>query len=387
MPIYDLSDRRRFQILGKIRLGVKKVSEKTGKEYPTATDYFVVPEEVAGLHGNKPTTLPIWFYFDSLEMTFPQYHKRYMQRGLRCMGDGRMVIVRYTGPVDTPVAVVKNGVGKPEEQPEEYGPAERFGTNGIRCSGLECPFQTMKNPECRPTGRLLFSVDGLSRLGLYQLTVHQRAIVGINSQLMLAQAMFGHITDIPFLLHLTPEEVQVNGTRRKIYTPWIEIEPNWLAREFRRRQEHKQLVQAAKERQTKEDIALLYGPQPEDLEPLDDDETTISIEDVETYDEVIQEDRTQSEPPAWLIELREGLDTAPGASDPENAGNIKGLMTALARKFGDDNLARAFVVTLLGYQPEEMTKAASRYLSNLSCDNGKLFELARKLGLLPEPIL
>jgi len=43
--IKGLSSIRRLPRLGKIRLGIKKVTAK-GKEYPSETDYFVCPAEV-----------------------------------------------------------------------------------------------------------------------------------------------------------------------------------------------------------------------------------------------------------------------------------------------------------------------------------------------------
>ena len=52
--IKGLSDKRRLPRLGKIRLGVKAISQKSGKEYPKETDYFVCPPEVQAVYGEKP---------------------------------------------------------------------------------------------------------------------------------------------------------------------------------------------------------------------------------------------------------------------------------------------------------------------------------------------
>ena len=89
MPIKGLSEQRRIPRVGKIHLGVKKVSERTGKEYPSATEYFVVPPEVAAVHGEQPTELPIMIPVEDEEFWASQYYRAYSQtRGLTCKGDG-----------------------------------------------------------------------------------------------------------------------------------------------------------------------------------------------------------------------------------------------------------------------------------------------------------
>jgi len=59
MPIKGLSEQLRLPRRGKIRLGEKKKSEKTGKTYPISLDYFVVPDEVKKVYGEKPRKLDI----------------------------------------------------------------------------------------------------------------------------------------------------------------------------------------------------------------------------------------------------------------------------------------------------------------------------------------
>ena len=89
MPIKNLTESRRLPRLGKIHLGIKKTSQKTGKEYPSATNYFVVPPEVAEIVGEKPTELPILFPVEDDEKFASQYYRSYsMSRGLVCRGDG-----------------------------------------------------------------------------------------------------------------------------------------------------------------------------------------------------------------------------------------------------------------------------------------------------------
>ena len=51
-PIKGLTESRRLPRLGKIHLGIKKQSAKSGAWYPSATNYFVVPSEVAEVVGD-----------------------------------------------------------------------------------------------------------------------------------------------------------------------------------------------------------------------------------------------------------------------------------------------------------------------------------------------
>ena len=57
--IKDLSERRRLPRLGKIRLGVKMISDRTHKEYPKETEFFIVPPEVTKVYGDRPTSLAV----------------------------------------------------------------------------------------------------------------------------------------------------------------------------------------------------------------------------------------------------------------------------------------------------------------------------------------
>ncbi|MEG6570116.1 hypothetical protein [Thermoanaerobacterium thermosaccharolyticum] len=100
--IKGLTDRIKIARLGKIHLGEKKTSEKSGNLYPSATDYFVVhedantPKEIAEkfheIYGNRPKELNIMFPLDDPEKFFPQWLKRYANGTLVCKGDGETAI-------------------------------------------------------------------------------------------------------------------------------------------------------------------------------------------------------------------------------------------------------------------------------------------------------
>ena len=70
-PIDKISDIRRLPRLGKIRLGIKKEGQKG--PYPSATDYFVCPDEVKTVHGDAPRELPVMFPSDDIELIAPQW--------------------------------------------------------------------------------------------------------------------------------------------------------------------------------------------------------------------------------------------------------------------------------------------------------------------------
>ena len=94
MAIRGLTERRRLPRAGKIRLGEKRISQKSGNPYPAATDFFVWPEEskrvLTELFGEKAREMDIMFPSEDLEQICPQYLKRYGTSGLLCRGDGVM---------------------------------------------------------------------------------------------------------------------------------------------------------------------------------------------------------------------------------------------------------------------------------------------------------
>src|SRR4030042_2771171 len=78
----------RLPKLGHIRLGIKKIA-KSGKEYPTETDYFVVPLNVQAKFGEKPKMLPVMLPVEDEEMFLRQFYACYgANQKIKCMGNG-----------------------------------------------------------------------------------------------------------------------------------------------------------------------------------------------------------------------------------------------------------------------------------------------------------
>jgi len=90
MPIRGFL-RQRLPRLGKIHLGERVISAKTGNEYPNDLFHFRVPEEVAAVYGETPASLDIMVPTPRIEEWFPLSLKRYQgENKLTCRGDGEL---------------------------------------------------------------------------------------------------------------------------------------------------------------------------------------------------------------------------------------------------------------------------------------------------------
>jgi len=197
--IKGLTDRIKIARLGKIHLGEKKTSEKSGNLYPSATDYFVVhedantPKEIAEkfheIYGNRPKELNIMFPLDDPEKFFPQWLKRYAGGTLVCKGDGEKAV--ETDP-------------KTGEKKE------------IACLYKNCPYYQKK--QCKEVGNLQFYIAEIPG-GVFQVdTSSYNSILEVNTAIKLIKFQNnGHIANIPLKLTLRPMQVTVNGYPKTIY--------------------------------------------------------------------------------------------------------------------------------------------------------------------------
>src|SRR3989304_4359430 len=91
-PIKGISEIVRLPRLGKIRLGIKKEGDD-GSPYPVPTDYFVCPDEVKEIFGDKPKELRIMFPTENSEQWASQYLRCYSTSNeLICRGDGETAL-------------------------------------------------------------------------------------------------------------------------------------------------------------------------------------------------------------------------------------------------------------------------------------------------------
>ena len=193
--IKGLSEKLRLPRRGKIRLGEKKLS-KSGKEYPSALDYFAVPKEVQEIYGDKPRKLDIMIPMEEREQWFPQAYKRYgSSAGLICRGNGEV------------------GTEMAEE-----------GMKEIECQGKDCPHY--QKGDCKQIGNLQVILPKVKGLGVYQIdTSSYNSIVNINSGVEMIRGMLGRISWIPLILEVQMQEAhpQVNGKRIKTIIPVMSI--------------------------------------------------------------------------------------------------------------------------------------------------------------------
>lgn len=179
MPIKGISDKRRIPRDGKIKLGTKKVSQRTGKEYPVQTDYLVVPDPIKELYGERPKEIDIMFASDDEEQIFPQYYKCYGATGLKCKGDGITAMVMAQGEL-----IHKDCT--PEDE---------------RC----------RKEGCKPIATLKVLLPKIPGFGVWEInTSSWNSIVNLNSCIETIKTMTnGRISFIPLKLKYEPHTGQI----------------------------------------------------------------------------------------------------------------------------------------------------------------------------------
>lgn len=204
MPIKHISDIRRPPRVGKIRLGVKAISPKSGNEYPKAVDFLVVDpedgitsksaaESFRQVYGDKPREISILFPCDDPAVFFPQFLKRYGSgSGLLCKGDGEKA------------QMVDKETGELVE---------------IDCNPAECEFHNSEPPSCRRDATLQFLLPEVSGLGVWVIDSSSfYSIVNLNSAVDFIKSITGgRIAMIPLTLRLRPQEVAPGGRKKTVY--------------------------------------------------------------------------------------------------------------------------------------------------------------------------
>ncbi len=189
-PIKGISEIVRLPRLGKIRLGIKKENEE-GVSYPSPTDYFVCPDEVKKVFGEKPKELRVMFPTENSEQWASQYLRCYSaSRGLICRGDGEMAVARL--------------VPRPGETIIPTGLEE------VSCNPNNCSYY--KRDQCRRVMNLQFLLPDCPGFGVYQLdTTSFHSMKNINSALTFIRGVCQRVSMIPLSLQLVEQEVQPEG--------------------------------------------------------------------------------------------------------------------------------------------------------------------------------
>ena len=209
MPIKGISDILRIPRVGKIHLGIKKTNA-TGKEYPTATDHFVVKEDDStsgqaaaafrSVYGDKPKEISIAFPSDNPDDFFPQWLSSYRSINgryeLYCQGNG-------------------------ETASRVDGQGSRV---AIPCMHKDCPIYV--DGKCKDLGRLQFFLPEVPGLGCWQLdSTSYHTMVNLNSSIAMIRAFTGgKIKMMPLTLRLVPKVVSPDGKPKTVFVLDLQIE-------------------------------------------------------------------------------------------------------------------------------------------------------------------
>jgi len=199
-PIKGISEIVRLPLLGKIRLGIKEEGAD-GKLYPAPTDYFVCPDEVKKVFGEKPRELRIMFPTEDREQWASQYLRCYSESGnLLCRGDG-----------ETALAEVEM-IGR------ERSSKEKIITKLLEmpCNPDRCPYY--QQGYCRRVMNLQFLLPDCAGFGVYQLdTSSYHSMKNINAMLTLIDNVCQRVSMIPLSLQLVEQPVQPDGYDKVAY--------------------------------------------------------------------------------------------------------------------------------------------------------------------------
>ncbi len=169
--------------------------------YPQPVDYFVCPEPVRKVFGEKPRELPVMFPSEDEEKWASQFYRCYSRsQGLVCKGDGQ-----------TASALVDKHTG---HLAHKY--SHRTEIKEIHCNPESCP--AYSNGRCRRVMNLQFLLPDVPGLGIWQLdSSSYHSISNVNSAIRLVKSLCGHIAMIPLLLRVISQRAHPNGVGKTVY--------------------------------------------------------------------------------------------------------------------------------------------------------------------------
>ena len=215
-PIRNLTERRRLPRLGKIHLGIKVDGPKG--QYPQPVDYFVCPEAIQEVYGEKPNALEITFVSDDLEACASQWYRAYKQTtGLVCKGNG------YTADALLDTDKLKKAGGEITAAVWAGSTSKHVVRQPIDCPGEgfdgnpPCPLYAAKG--CKRLMMLQFVVVGVGGIGVWQIdTSSINSIQNVNGFLEMLKALTnGRVAGIPLTLRLVPHEVAPDGHKKTVH--------------------------------------------------------------------------------------------------------------------------------------------------------------------------
>lgn len=161
--------------------------------YPTETDHFVVPPEVAAIYGEEPKELDIMFPIDDIEEIFPQAYEHYGSgKGLKCTGNGEEAM-------------------KYDESSKSMVPQS-------------CPCELLDQKKCSQRGHLLVMLPKVNMGGIYQIdTSSFNSIIDLNSSIDYVRALVGRFSMVPLVLKREPRKTHHGGKTQTHHTMRIEF--------------------------------------------------------------------------------------------------------------------------------------------------------------------
>ena len=180
MAIQKFEDQTKYQRAGKIHLGFKNDQGR-----PQSTDYFVCPDEVKAVLGDKPQSLEVMFFSDTKEDFMPYYYKKYGNKQLMCRGDGKDCRI-FKGFDDT--TKLEKWIDGP-------------------CDRETCPAAQGNNPQCNMVLNLKFIIPKVNKTAYYQLDTRSiNTLKNVQGAVDMLKQVTGQIAWIPMVLNVIMEK-------------------------------------------------------------------------------------------------------------------------------------------------------------------------------------
>jgi hypothetical protein len=198
MAIASFEKNRHMGVIGKIRLGEKKISQG-GKEYPVETPHFVLTDapDVARVYGDAPTSIDCFFISDDPNEVMPYWYKWYA--GGAKDKDGKMVGGRLQC----------YGNGEVAHHMAKRDPVTRVVPTRT-CLAEKCTDWIVNGKQqCRPSMSVYVLVPLASLFGVYQIDTN--SVSAINNFISIVgsiKAQWGVLKNIPFRIYREPTNIQ-----------------------------------------------------------------------------------------------------------------------------------------------------------------------------------
>lgn len=348
--IKGLSDQRRMPRLGKLHLGIKTTNDK-GTTYPKAVDWFVCPEEVQAIYGEKPKALDIMFPVEDAEQFASQFYKCYSSyRGLVCKGDG-----------STCIRMVDVATGD-----FAHRDTKEVTMRDCQCDGQDCPMY--KEKKCKEVMNLQFLLPQVPGLGVWQLdTGSYHSIVAINSAIDLIRNVCGRVSMIPLKLTLEPKEVNANGVKKTVQILSVRTDITLAAVQRLAALPGNQVLLPPPDEEKPD---LLYPPQEEEIvDPAWQDIVDGKVEKPAEKPAEKPQDAQPAKKAAPAKEMVEPVSVKPTLTDPATIKTLGDLFNACLKDF---KLSKPQALKELGYtsQSDISDTPADCYLRILATREG-----------------